>query len=301
MISYPLPDRVIERGLAAARDDEVPFEVLAILRHEPTDLGGLPGEGFVQTYDDLGPVRVAVFGLADGRRFALMRHQEASTPGTELAAPQSSLDRRSLVRFLRALRLKVADTTWIHPSARAREDKGSIRRKEALQDIGLVGTTATYVAGEYRPEPGWPRPRFPGVMVRVVPNEVLLPGELGRELGDLMQRFVDLGAAEGVEIRLDTSDRTRPGEQRSGASGVEALALLVAGGLTTLGIRQLNRLADRFFDAAVDWVIQRVQRRPPTHDPVVVLLHGPRGEVIKRVVVPPQATRESVVRDSGHR
>jgi hypothetical protein len=78
--------------------------------------------------------------------------------------------------------------------------------------------------------PGWPTEREPGVRLRVVPNESLLPGPLGSHVGELIQALVDEGADVGIAIDLDTSDRTRPGERRAGASPIEAISLMLLGG-----------------------------------------------------------------------
>jgi hypothetical protein len=103
---------------------------------------------------------------------------------------------------------------------------------------------------------GWPTEREPAARIRVVPNESLLPGPLGTHLGELVQTLVDLGADDGVSIELDTSDRTRPGEYRGGASPIEAIALMLISGAAGYGGRQLARLGDRIFDAAVEWVLR---------------------------------------------
>ena len=117
--------------------------------------------------------------------------------------------------------------------------------------------STTYVDPDQEIPPGWPTAREPGVRLRVVPNETLLPGPLGSHLGELIQALVDEGADLGIAIDLDTSDRTRPGERRGGASPVEVISLMLLGGAAAkFGRRQLERLGDRFFDAAVAWVMK---------------------------------------------
>jgi hypothetical protein len=81
--------------------------------------------------------------------------------------------------------------------------------------------------------------------VRVVPNETLLPGALGHHLGELTQALVDEGADVGIAIELDTSDRTRPGEHRTGASPIESISLLLMATAAGFAGRQLERLGDR--------------------------------------------------------
>jgi hypothetical protein len=132
----------------------------------------------------------------------------------------------------------------------------------------------------FEPPVGWPSPREPGVRVRVVPNEKLVPGPLGSHLGELVQRLLEGASEYGVSVEVDTSDRTRPGERRGGADPVEALLLVVYG----LAAREALRIADRLFDAALDWVLAHRQQNFP--EPVLIDLYGPDGEIIKRVEVP---------------
>jgi hypothetical protein len=122
----------------------------------------------------------------------------------------------------------------------------------------------------------------------LVPNEALLPGRLGKRLGELVQILIDEGADVGISLEIDTSDRTRPGEQRGGASPIESIDMLVVAAAAGFGGRQLERLQDRLFDAAVNWVMRR--RKKGRHflfsDPIAVNMYGPDGEVIKSVLVP---------------
>jgi hypothetical protein len=141
---------------------------------------------------------------------------------------------------------------------------------------GPLSTTYVVPGGEQ----GFPPARRPGLRLRVVPNETLLPGPLGDHLGELVQQLVDEGAELGILIELDTSDRTRPGEFRVGASPVEVIALFAAG----LAAREAGRLIDRLFDAALAWVLDH--RRRNVVEPVIVVLYGPDGEVLREVEVP---------------
>ena len=136
------------------------------------------------------------------------------------------------------------------------------------------------------PVPGsegeYPSPRYPGIRLRVVPNESLGDPWIGH-LGELVQALVDVGADEGISVELDTSDHTRPGEMRGGASPMASLALVllsgIAGGAT-------GRIGDQLLDAAVEWVRRHIKRRQPT-DTVSVTLYGPDGEVMKRIEIDP--------------
>lgn len=153
------------------------------------------------------------------------------------------------------------------------------RSPDELEAEGVPqGWSTTYVVPGS--EESFPAARQPGLRLRVVPNETLLPGPLGQHLGELVQRLVDEGAELGISIELDTSDRTRPGEFRGGASPVEVIGLFAAG----VAARQAARLIDRLCDAAVEWVL--AHRRSDAGDPVMVILYGPDGEVIREIEVP---------------
>jgi hypothetical protein len=148
------------------------------------------------------------------------------------------------------------------------------------------GASTTYVMPDFQPQPGRPAAREPGLRLRVVPNESLLPHDLGRQLGELTQALIDEGAEVGISVEIDTSDRTRPGEHRGGASPIEAIALILLGTATGYTARQIERLGDRMFDATVSWVLRHRQVPRAGDEPVAVKLFGPDGEVIKRVLVP---------------
>lgn len=116
-----------------------------------------------------------------------------------------------------------------------------------------------------------------------------MPGPLSAHLGELTHTLIELGADHGVAVEMDTSDRTRPGEQRGGASPIEAIALLVVACAAGFGRRQVERLAERAFDAAVDWALRHRRKQadaPGDPDPIAVTLYGPNGERIKDVLVP---------------
>lgn len=137
------------------------------------------------------------------------------------------------------------------------------------------------------PVPGsegdYPAPRNPDVRLRVVPNESMFP-EWAPELGDLVQRLVDAGEADGISVDLDTSDRTRPGEERGGASPLAGLALVLLGGA---GGRLAAHLGELLLDAAVAWLRTHIpgKRNYDKSEGVGVALYGPDGEIIKRVRV----------------
>lgn len=153
------------------------------------------------------------------------------------------------------------------------------RDRAELELEGVAeGWSTTYVVPGS--EETFPAPRHPGLRLRVVPNESLLPGPLGQHLGALVQTLLQEGSALGISIELDTSDRTRPGEMRGGASPAEVLALYFVARAAT---RQAERLMDRLFDATVKWVLAHVHK---DQEHVFVQLYGPDGEVLKSIEVP---------------
>jgi hypothetical protein len=87
------------------------------------------------------------------------------------------------------------------------------------------------------------------------------------------------GRDVGISVEVDTSDRTRPGEMRSGASPAEVIALALVGAAGREGLR----LLDRLFDATVEWVVRHRQK---DDESVYVKLYGPDGEVMRTVEVP---------------
>ena len=126
--------------------------------------------------------------------------------------------------------------------------------------------------------------RDPDARIYVLPNPSMFAyGTLGDELGHLTQSLLHLGADYGVSVEVDTSERTRPGEIRAGAAPIEGIDLVIYG----LAAREALRLADRVFDAAVDWVLRHRQR---DNEEVAVTIYGPNEEVLKDVYVDTKGT-----------
>jgi hypothetical protein len=148
------------------------------------------------------------------------------------------------------------------------------------------GASTTYIQPGFKPPSGWAGAREPGFRVRLVPNETLLPGPLGQRLGELTQILLDEGADAGVSVEIDTSDRTRPGEQRGGASPVEGIALMLLFGAAGFARRELERLGHEMFDAVVGWALRHRRKDDSVDDPISVTLYGPDGAELKRVYVP---------------
>jgi hypothetical protein len=114
----------------------------------------------------------------------------------------------------------------------------------------------------------------------------LLPSPLGAHLGELLQTIIHEGAEYGVSVEVDTSDRTRPGEMRGGASPIGAIEVAVVAAAAGYGARQLARLGDKVFDAALEWLLRHREKDPPPGDPVAVTLYGPDGKPLKKLLVP---------------
>jgi hypothetical protein len=151
------------------------------------------------------------------------------------------------------------------------------------QPFGPAAST-TYAVPEAVPEGGWPTPRTPDIRLRLVPNESMLIGEYSPfepHLGELVQELIVAGADYGVSVEVDTSDRTRPGEMRGGASPAEAIALVVLG---DIGGRLLDQVIDRLIGTMLDWALRhRAQDKP---EPMIVDIYGPDGALLKQIQVP---------------
>jgi hypothetical protein len=121
--------------------------------------------------------------------------------------------------------------------------------------------------------------RKPDASIVVRPNEsILATGSLDHHLGELAQRLLESGAEFGVSVEIDTSERTKPGESRGGASPIEGVTLVLLG----LAGRELGRFADRIFDAVLDWVLRH---REPRHEEIAITIYGPNDEVLRTVYV----------------
>jgi hypothetical protein len=97
--------------------------------------------------------------------------------------------------------------------------------------------------------------------------------------------LIDEGADVGISVELDTSDRTRPDEYRTGASPIEVISIVLIAKAAGLADRQLFRVGDRLFDAIVNWALKH-RKKEAGPEPIAVKLYGPDGEVLRRVDVP---------------
>lgn len=99
--------------------------------------------------------------------------------------------------------------------------------------------------------------------------------------GELLQAAFDTGAGTKLGVEIDATARPTEPEEQVGASGLEGISVFLIG----LATREALRLADRLFDATVDWI---VRHRGSSQEEVSVKIYGPDGEVIKSVLVDPE-------------
>ena len=123
--------------------------------------------------------------------------------------------------------------------------------------------------------------RTSDAQLRLVPNESVWASHETAEIVELVSDLIDAGRTLAATVELDPSDRTRPNEERGGASPIEVVELLI-GGAVGIAVRELLRFADLSFDVLVAWV--RRHQRPPT-DPTIIRILGPKGETLREVMV----------------
>jgi hypothetical protein len=100
-------------------------EAIAVLRPEPDQLTSA-GLHFDSGYDDLDHVRVALVTAPSGAEYALVRHQQSPSPGTQVVArsPQQAATIASdLEGILRRLGLGQDVVTWIRPDLQQRSTR----------------------------------------------------------------------------------------------------------------------------------------------------------------------------------
>ena len=95
----------------------------------------------------------------------------------------------------------------------------------------------------------------------------------------MLKGLISIGAEYGISVEIDTSDRTLPGEQRTGVDPLEGIGLFLAG----LAGREALRFADSVFDECISWVGRR--RKKSNLEPFIVALYGPDGNVLKQVKI----------------
>ena len=99
--------------------------------------------------------------------------------------------------------------------------------------------------------------------------------------GELVQAVFDTAAGTKIRVELSAAKRATEREEQVGASGLEGISIFLIG----LAAREAMRIAERIFDAALDWI---VRHRGGSQEEVAVEIYGPNGEVIKSVLVDPE-------------
>jgi len=115
-------------------------EAIAILRPEPDQLANA-GLHFDSGYDDLDHVRVALVTAPSGAIYALVRHEQSSSPGTEVVArsPQQAATIASdLEGILRRLGLGRDVVTWIRPDLQQRSGQRRSLARLAEAVLGFL-------------------------------------------------------------------------------------------------------------------------------------------------------------------
>ncbi len=92
---------------------------IALLNREPAELGRAPGLEFVPGHDDLDAVLVAVLRAPSGRDYALVRHVNSPSPGTEVLTrvplAQAAIIADDLRELLHVLGLGQDAIEWVAP------------------------------------------------------------------------------------------------------------------------------------------------------------------------------------------
>lgn len=93
---------------------------IAVLEAEPDDLARDQGIAFTEGHDDLDSVRIALLKAASGLEYALLRHENAPKPGTEVVARTTIVQPKrfaaDLQELLRYLKLSKAALVWVAPA-----------------------------------------------------------------------------------------------------------------------------------------------------------------------------------------
>lgn len=93
---------------------------IAVLKAEPEELLRDRGIAFTEGHDDLDSVRIALLRAASGVEYALLRHENAPQPGTEVVARTTNAQPKrfaaDLQELLRYLKLSKAALVWVAPA-----------------------------------------------------------------------------------------------------------------------------------------------------------------------------------------
>jgi uncharacterized protein YjbI with pentapeptide repeats len=97
-------------------EENIPDNIVAMIRQEPADISKLNDLEFQDSYDDLDYLTFAILALPSGNKVALVRHQHSPEPGIEICV---SHDRQNIAEVieetLKTIDLTPDDLTWVHP------------------------------------------------------------------------------------------------------------------------------------------------------------------------------------------
>lgn len=109
-------DTTISQNLTRFEELVREINLIATVKFPPTHFAQSHQLNFIPSYDDLDFLTFASLILPSGHKIALVRHQNAPYPGTEIrVAPNLSSPSTVLTEALDMLALSLRDLDWIHP------------------------------------------------------------------------------------------------------------------------------------------------------------------------------------------
>jgi hypothetical protein len=114
------------------RFDEIYPETkaIAVLRQEPSELEARGSLKFEKGYDDLDYLVFSVLSLLSKHRVALIRHERAPSPGTEICVVANEpAVIETLIETIQFLNVSTQDLSWIHPQY---ERELSLNKSESI-------------------------------------------------------------------------------------------------------------------------------------------------------------------------
>ena len=202
-----IPLEQMERGLARP---------VATLRLEPAEITSRSGLTFETAHDDLDELQAAVFRIATGQEFALVRHRHQPRPGTDILINEKSRDLSAALRdALQGLQFEPRELRWTHPKVevtklkqssdvwnKAAEIQKRIERLEAKPDqvlrVEKASKAVTRKTSAAVPPPIRARGRGRGSdssSDQLAPAVVRLLKSYGKPMGvsDILAKLVDNG------------------------------------------------------------------------------------------------------------
>jgi hypothetical protein len=96
---------------------------IAVVRLEPGELAKNRGIAFISGHDDLDSLLIALVKATSGREYALVRHDHAPSPGTQILSRTQVKDPKrvfvDLLELLTYLRVPIPAVTWTAPRIEA--------------------------------------------------------------------------------------------------------------------------------------------------------------------------------------